>query len=161
MERRTSRASPLRPLHLTLFSFSTLSFFFSNYCDNFGPIFGSYTWLRPCHYVPWRLEPAVVVAHDSTCCRRTSQRFVGQLPWAMADSLAALSPRQWRSQLLATTRAKIWLAKHKHPTSPIYMAKHVTTRLEKEKSIFDHPTIVSVWFWPSNSKIGYLRPSNF
>ena len=25
-----------------------------------------------------------------------------------------------------------------------------------KKSIFDHPTFVSVWFWPSNSKTGYL-----
>jgi hypothetical protein len=32
--------------------------------------------------------------------------------------------------------------------------------LIKEKSIFDNPTIASVWFWPSNFKTGYLRPSN-
>jgi hypothetical protein len=32
---------------------------------------------------------------------------------------------------------------------------------KKEKSIFEHPTIASVWFWPSNSKTGYLRPSNY
>jgi hypothetical protein len=25
-----------------------------------------------------------------------------------------------------------------------------------KKFIFDHPTFASVWFWPSNFKIGYL-----
>ena len=30
----------------------------------------------------------------------------------------------------------------------------------KKKSIFDHPTLASVWFWPSNFKTGYLQPSN-
>ena len=30
-----------------------------------------------------------------------------------------------------------------------------------KKSIFDHPTIARVWFWPLNSKTGYLRPSNY
>ena len=29
------------------------------------------------------------------------------------------------------------------------------------KSIFGHPTLASVWFWPLNSKTGYLRPSNY
>jgi hypothetical protein len=31
----------------------------------------------------------------------------------------------------------------------------------KKKSIFDHPTLAKVWFWPSNSKIGYLWLSNY
>jgi hypothetical protein len=53
----------------------------------------------------------------------------------MADSLAALSPRQWRSQVLATTRAKIWLPKHKHPTSPIY-GKACDNPARKGKSLF-------------------------
>jgi len=30
-----------------------------------------------------------------------------------------------------------------------------------KKSIFDHPTIARVCFWPLNSKTGYLRPSNY
>jgi hypothetical protein len=34
------------------------------------------------------------------------------------------------------------------------------TVLKREKSIFDYLTLDSVWFWPSNSKAGYLRPSN-
>jgi hypothetical protein len=46
MKWRTSRASLLYPL--TLFSFPTLSFFFSNYCDNFGLIFGFYRGLTTC-----------------------------------------------------------------------------------------------------------------
>jgi len=29
------------------------------------------------------------------------------------------------------------------------------------KSIFGHPTLASVWFWPLNSKTGYLRPLNY
>ena len=29
------------------------------------------------------------------------------------------------------------------------------------KSIFDHPTLASVWFWSLNSKTGYLRPLNY
>ena len=31
----------------------------------------------------------------------------------------------------------------------------------RKKSIFDHPTLASVWFWSSNSKTGYLWPSNY
>jgi hypothetical protein len=31
----------------------------------------------------------------------------------------------------------------------------------KEKVHFDHPTLAKVWFWPSNSKIDYFRPSNY
>jgi len=27
---------------------------------------------------------------------------------------------------------------------------------KEKKSIFDHPTLASVWFWPSNSKTEYL-----
>ena len=30
-----------------------------------------------------------------------------------------------------------------------------------KKSIFDHPTIARVCYWPLNSKTGYLRPSNY
>ena len=29
------------------------------------------------------------------------------------------------------------------------------------KSIFSHSTLVSVWFWPSNCKTGYLWPLNY
>ena len=29
------------------------------------------------------------------------------------------------------------------------------------KSIFSHPTLASIWLWPSNSKTGYLRPLNY
>jgi hypothetical protein len=43
--------------------------------------------------------------------------------------------------------------------------KHVLFLLARQLQIwkglfFDHPTIVFVWFWPSNSKTGYFRPSN-
>ena len=31
----------------------------------------------------------------------------------------------------------------------------------RKKSIFDHLILASVWFWPSNSKIGYFWPSNY
>ena len=27
--------------------------------------------------------------------------------------------------------------------------------------MFGHPTLASVWFWPLNSKTGYLRPLNY
>ena len=33
--------------------------------------------------------------------------------------------------------------------------------LERKKSIFSHPIIVRVWFWPCNSKTGYHWPSNY
>ena len=32
---------------------------------------------------------------------------------------------------------------------------HADLDLLRVKSIFGHPTLVSVWFWPSNSKTGY------
>jgi len=32
---------------------------------------------------------------------------------------------------------------------------------KRKKSIFNHPILTSVWFWPSNSKTGYLWPSNY
>ena len=32
---------------------------------------------------------------------------------------------------------------------------------KRKKFIFNHPILTSVWFWPSNSKTGYLWPSNY
>jgi hypothetical protein len=44
-------------------------------------------------------------------------------------------------------------------TVPIHedcVVVEVMTVYTREKSIFDHPTFASVWFWPSNFKTGYL-----
>ena len=36
-----------------------------------------------------------------------------------------------------------------------------TMLIKEKKFIFDHPILAWVWFWPSNSKPGYLWPSNY
>ena len=43
----------------------------------------------------------------------------------------------------------------------IYHQKNRSILENRVKFIFDHPTLVSVWFWPLNSKTGYLRPLNY
>jgi hypothetical protein len=46
-------------------------------------------------------------------------------------------------------------------SNQIVKCKKIEIVLKWKKFIFDHPTLAKVWFWPSNSKTGYLWASNY
>ena len=72
----------------------------------------------------------------------------GVLGWGKIITLEKLNLHSWTALLLQCL-------KHKHI---VEVAEIIFIR---KKSIFDHPTITRVRFWPSNSKTGYFWPSNY